>query len=66
MFIHWDAASVIYYSTSSVWENSDLDGRTVPGHRFIDGIIYNFIDQVVKPGRACRADIHTWAFTNGF
>src|SRR5262245_49008045 len=34
-------------------------------HRFVDGVVENLPDEVMKPGRADAADIHAGPFANG-
>ena len=36
----------------------------VARQRFVDGVIYNFIDQMVQPALAGRPDIHARAFSD--
>ncbi len=44
---------------------TDVDFRAVSGKRFVDGIVDNFVDQVVKSVDARRADVHGRALPNG-
>mgnify|MGYP000537457452 CR=1 FL=1 len=47
-----------------------LDGHfnmgAVPGQSFIDGVIHDFINQMMQTGRACGTDIHAGALAHSF
>jgi hypothetical protein len=44
--------------------NGDFDGVAMACERFIDGIIYDFVDQVMQTPLGRVADIHAWTFSN--
>ncbi len=46
--------------------NGDVHFVRVAGHCFVDGVVDNFPDQVVKTHFAGRANVHGGAQTNGF
>jgi hypothetical protein len=36
----------------------------VPGHCFVDRVVNDFPNQVVKARQTSRADVHTWSLAN--
>ena len=44
---------------------TDVNFRAIPGQRFVDRIVDDFVDQVVKSIDARRADVHRRALSNG-
>ncbi len=46
--------------------NGDRDGGGVSGHGFVDGVIDDFVDQVVESVEAGAADVHAGALADGF
>ena len=47
----------------SMWM-TDVDFRAIAGQRFVDGVVDNFVDQVVKSVDARRADVHRGTLPN--
>ena len=47
-----------------VFLNCDLDGVTVSAKSFVDAVVDNLVDQVVKAVGTCRPDVHARAFPN--
>ena len=43
----------------------DADIRSIPVHRLVDGVVEDFPDEVVQPGRADAADVHPGALADG-
>ena len=59
MLVDRDAAAVVFdRDRRSVVVQRDADVRGVAVHRLVDGVVENFPDEVVQPGRADAADIH--------
>ena len=44
---------------------TDVNFRAVPGERFVDGVVDDFVDQVMQSIDAGRADVHRRALANG-
>jgi hypothetical protein len=42
----------------------NFDGVAVPGKRFVDRVIYDFVNQVVQSDLARRSDIHRGALAH--
>jgi hypothetical protein len=61
-----DATAVVANLDAAVGKNRDVDTAAVASHRLVDGVVDDFPDKVVQTRRASRADVHTWAFTDGF
>ena len=61
-----DAAAIIDDGNAVVFLNRDFDMRTIPGQRFVDTIVDDFIYQMVQPPFRRTADVHPRPFTNGF
>ena len=65
MNAHGEAAAVVAHLDRAVFEDGHLYIVAEPGERFVDGVVYNFVDQVVKPALVGRADIHARAAAHG-
>jgi hypothetical protein len=61
-----DSASVVFNSDPTVFGDGDVDGVAVTGESFVDRVVNDFINEVMKSAGSGGADIHTRAFTNGF
>ena len=58
MQVDRDAPAVVYHPHATVGEQGDLDPGGVPGHRLVDGVVHDLLDQVVQTALAGRADVH--------
>ena len=58
MLVDGDAASVVADGYPAVGLEPDLNAVALSRHRFIDGVIDDFIDEVMEPARIGRADVH--------
>jgi hypothetical protein len=38
----------------------------VPRHGFVDGVVDNFVHEMVQAARACGTDVHTRSLPDGF
>src|SRR5690606_35669642 len=56
--IHWDAAAIVLATHAAVGLQGDIDGVAVPSQRLIDGVVDNFVDQVVQAAGAGGTDVH--------
>ena len=56
--IDGDPAAVIGHRHRVVIVNRDVDLGAISRHGFVHGVVDNFVDQVVQPHFAGRADIH--------
>ena len=66
MLVDWDSATIVRYGHGFivfVKLNSDLCRVAV--HGFVDRVVHNLPDQVMKSRRADATDIHAGAFANG-
>jgi len=63
--IDGNAAAVIHDSDGIIDMNCDINLVGVSGERFINRIVYDFIDQMVQANLARRADVHGRTFTHG-
>ena len=64
--IHRNAASVILYRDRIVLFDGHLYAGAEAGQCLVNGVIHNFIDEMVKAADRCTADIHTGSFANRF
>ena len=58
MHVDRDAAAVVDDPDAAVGEQGDLDAVGVAGHRLVDGVVDDLLDQVVQAALAGRADVH--------
>ena len=56
-----DAAAVIGDADGVVLFDGHADGIADACHRFVNGVVHNFVDQVVQAALVGRADVHTGA-----
>ena len=61
-----DAASVVLNGYASVRMKGHFYLRTYPRHRFVDGIVHDFIYEMMKAPLRGGADIHTGTLPNRF
>jgi len=59
-----NAATVVHHTDAVVLVNNDLDGVADSGHGFIDAVVHNLVDQVMKPFEVHVSDIHGGSFSN--
>ena len=64
--IDGDAAAVVAHRAGSVGMEGDVDGFAESGEVFVDGVVEDFEDAVVKAAFVGVADVHAWAFADGF
>ncbi len=63
---HGDAATVVLNGDRIAFVDGYFYGCGMAGKRFVNGVVHNFIDQVVQTFLTHIADVHRGAFTNGF
>ena len=63
---HRHSSPVIDDSDSAVGEDRHLDVRAVSGHCLIDGVVDDFLNQVVETAFRGRTDIHARSLANCF
>ena len=61
-----NAASVIRYGDAFVRIDGDSNFIAITGKRLINGVVYNFVDQVMQPAHGSCPDIHTGALSHRF
>ena len=60
------AASVVTHTDDIIFLDDDIDLIGIAGKRFVDAVVHDFPDEVVKAARAGRSDIHSRAFPHCF
>src|SRR3979490_2159874 len=61
-----NAPSVVAYGDRVVEVDGDFDLVGVAGQRFVDRVVYDFIDEVMQTKFAGRTDVHCGTFTHRF
>ena len=61
-----NAAAVVDHGDGVVDVNGDFDLVGMAGERFVDGVVHDFVDQVVQSHLAGRADVHRGTLAHGF
>ena len=56
--VHRNAATVIDHRDRVVDVNRDVNLLRIAGQRFVDGVVYYFVNQVMQAHLAGRADVH--------
>ena len=64
--VHRDAAPVVNDGKRAVDVNRDVDVLAETRQRLVDGVVDDFVDEVVQPGRTGRSDVHRRTFADGF
>ncbi|CAB4346767.1 unannotated protein [freshwater metagenome] len=64
VFVDRNASAVVDDFASAVGQQRDFDTRGVARHCFIDGVVDNLVDQVVKTRGTGRTDIHAGSFAH--
>jgi hypothetical protein len=60
-----DAAAVVHHPHPAVGLQGDLDPGGVAGHRLVDGVVHDLLDEVVQASFAGRADVHARPLAHG-
>src|SRR6185295_17172675 len=50
----------------AVGQQGDVDAGAVPGHRLVDRVVDDLVDQVVQTRRAGGSDVHAGPLTDRF
>ena len=68
LFVHArrDAAAVIFDGDGIVFVDGNQDVVAETGEGFVDGVVHDFIDEVMETTVADVADVHGRAFADGF
>ena len=61
-----DTAAIIDDSDAVVFLDGYFDVRTIAGQSFVDTVIDDFVDQMMKAPCRCTADVHPRPFADGF
>ena len=61
-----DAAAVVDDGDRAVDVNRDVDLIAEAGQRLVDGVVDDFVDEMVQPGRTGRPDVHRRPLADGF
>jgi hypothetical protein len=61
-----DAASVVAYCYRAVFADSNIDAVAVALHGFVNRVVYNFVNEVMKAVYVGASDVHTGALADGF
>ena len=66
MKINRNTTSVILYSDGIIFVDGYFNVVAIAGERFVDRVIHNFINQVVKSFHANVTNIHRGTLSNSF
>ena len=61
-----NAAAVVDDRDRAIDMDRDVDLIAEAGQRLVDGVVDDFVDEMVQPGRPGRADVHRRPFADGF
>ena len=61
-----DSPPVVDDAAAAVGQQGDVDARAVTGHRLVDRVVDDLVDEVVKAVETGRPDVHPGAFSDGF
>jgi hypothetical protein len=60
-----NSSTVVGYANPTILGDGDVDRVTVTGECFVNRVVDDFIDEVVKTTGTSGADVHSRAFANG-
>ncbi len=63
--VHGNTTAIVRDLDHIALFDDHLNGVTIAGQCLVDGIVNNFIHQMMQTGCGCRSDIHTRAHTDG-
>ena len=63
--VHGNAAAVVDHGDGVVDVDDNVDFLAVAGERLVDGVVNDFVDKVMQPHLAGRADVHGGTEANG-
>ena len=61
-----DTTAIIDDSNAVIFLDRHFDVRTISGQGFVDTVIDDFVDQMMKASCRCTADVHPRPFADGF
>jgi hypothetical protein len=61
-----DTAAVVLYADPAIFSDGDIYGVAVACKSFVNLVVHDFIDEVVKTTGTGGADVHTWALAHRF
>jgi hypothetical protein len=56
--VNWDPTAVIDYRHRIVDVDRDIDLVAMAGERFVDGVVDDFVDEMMQTHLSRRADVH--------
>ena len=65
MQIHGNAAAVVDHGHGVVFVDDDVDLGAISGQGLIDGIVHDFVHQVMQTGFSGRTDVHSGTQAHG-
>ena len=66
VYLHRNAAAIVHDGDGAIGIETHIHGIAIAGQRFVDRIVDDFIDHVMKAGPVIRiADIHAGALAHG-
>jgi len=66
MNVDRDAAAIVFDGTGSVFMQRDGDFRAIAVRGFVDAVVDDLPNEMVKTATVCGADIHAGTLTNTF
>ena len=64
--VHGNPASVVLHFDHVFRQDPHDDVLGVAGHVFVDGVVHDFVDHLVKAGSVLGANVHPWTFAHSF
>ena len=65
VLVDGDAAAVVLDDNAAVLVDRDLDAVAEAGHRLVDGVVDDLVDEVMQAALVGRADVHAGAAADG-
>ena len=66
VFTNWNAATIVGDSDGIIFVDAHKNARCMPGHRFVNGVVNDFVDKVMQAALIGRADVHAGTLANRF
>src|SRR5262249_32897217 len=62
VLVNGNTAAVVDNGDRSVGVNGDIHLVGEAGQRLVNGVVDDFVHEVMQPGRTSRPDVHGWTF----
>ena len=66
VFTNWNTATIVGDRDGIIFVDAHKNARCMSGHRFVNGVVNDFVDKVMQTALIGRADVHAGTLANRF